>query len=397
MYEPADRPTLSLAFLWPAIAAATASNMAAAVAKNFTDLAMGADGPEVPSPKWTTPNRIALELKSVRLRDFSTATKSPSGGSPPALVVAPFALHSAVIADLAADHSLVGALRDAGLAQLFLTDWRSSTADMRFLGIDDYLAELNVLIDQIAPPVDLVGLCQGGWMSMIYAARFPEKVRRLVLAAAPIDIAAAPSPLSTLADASPLAAFQELVGLGDGLVPGRKVLKFWIPGVLETENIVELLQTEAETDSDAFAGLEAAFRAWYAYTLDLPGVFFLETVERLYKRNELASGSFSALGRRIDLASVRVPLFLIAARNDELVAAQQLFAAEHLVGTAPGDICKITVPGRHLGLFMGRKALMNVWPSVVRWLKSPQVEAPQVEASQVDHDRGHPRLQHAIE
>ncbi len=125
--------------------------------------------------------------------------------------------------------------------------------------------------------------------------------------------------------------------------------------------------------------------------------FFLETVERLYKRNELASGSFSALGRRIDLASVRVPLFLIAARNDELVAAQQLFAAEHLVGTAPGDICKITVPGRHLGLFMGRKALMNVWPSVVRWLKSPQVEAPQVEASQVDHDRGHPRLQHAIE
>ena len=47
MYEPADRPTLSLAFLWPAIAAATASNMAAAVFKNFTDLAMGADGPEV--------------------------------------------------------------------------------------------------------------------------------------------------------------------------------------------------------------------------------------------------------------------------------------------------------------------------------------------------------------
>ena len=69
-------------------------------------------GRKLPSPKWTTPNRIALELKSVRLRDFSTATKSPSGGSPPALVVAPFALHSAVIADLAADHSLVGALRD---------------------------------------------------------------------------------------------------------------------------------------------------------------------------------------------------------------------------------------------------------------------------------------------
>jgi len=387
MYEPADRSTPNPAFLWPAFAAATASNMAAAVAKHFTGLAMGTDGPAAPSPKWTTPNRIALELKSVRLREFSTATKSATVGSPPALLVAPYALHSAVISDLATDHSLVGALRDAGLTRLFLTDWQSSTADMRFLGIDDYLAELNVLVDQMGPPVDLIGLCQGGWISTIYTARFPEKVRRLVLAAAPIDIGAAPSPLSTLAEASPLAAFEELVGLGDGLVPGRKVLKFWVSKILEAEDIGELLQTEAEIDSDAFAGLEAAFRAWYAYTLDLPGVFFLETVERLYKRNELASGSFSALGRRIDLASVRAPLFLIAARDDELVAPQQLFAAEHLVGTAADDICKITAPCRHLGLFMGRKALMNVWPGVVRWLKSPQV----------DHDRGHPRLQHAIE
>ena len=196
-----------------------------------------------------------------------------------------------------------------------------------------------------------------------------------------------------------MAAFQELVGLGDGLVPGRKVLKFWIPGVLETENIVELLQTEAETDSDAFPGLEAAFRAWYAYTLDLPGVFLSgNRGAACRKRNELASGSFSALGRRIDLSSIRVPLFLIAARNDELVAAQQLFAAEHLVGTAPGDLCKITVPGRHAGAVHGQKSaderIAQAWCA---GSNHPKSEDARIEASQVDHDRGHPRLQHAIE
>ena len=63
------------------------------------------------------------------------------------------------------------------------TDWHSATADMRFLGIDDYLSALNVAVDQIGGKVDLVGLCQGGWMSLVYAARFPAKVRKLVLQA----------------------------------------------------------------------------------------------------------------------------------------------------------------------------------------------------------------------
>ena len=63
---------------------------------------------------------------------------------------------------------------------------------MRFLGIDDYLSALNVAVDQIGGKVDLVGLCQGGWMALVYAARFPAKVRKLVLAGAPVDIRAAP-------------------------------------------------------------------------------------------------------------------------------------------------------------------------------------------------------------
>jgi pimeloyl-ACP methyl ester carboxylesterase len=51
--------------------------------------------------------------------------------------------------------------------------------------IDSYLSDLNVAVDDIGPPVDLIGLCQGGWLSLVYAARFAGKVRRLVLAGAP--------------------------------------------------------------------------------------------------------------------------------------------------------------------------------------------------------------------
>jgi poly(3-hydroxyalkanoate) synthetase len=366
MDEPAGRDFPNLAFLWPAFAAASASEMAALIAKQFADFAVGPDEPAAREPKWATPNKIALELKTVRLRDFTTDAKSL-----PTLLCAPFALHSASIADFAPHHSLVAALRRNGLKRLFATDWRSATADMRFLGIDNYLADLNVLVDEIGGPLDLIGLCQGGWMALTYAARFPAKVRKLVLAGAPVDITAAPSALSRLADGSPLALFHELVRLGDGLVPGRKVMKFWGVESVAAEDVRQVLQTEESIDSAAFARLEALFRDWYAWTVDLPEKFFLEVVGKLYKHNELAAGSFVALGQRIDLATVKAPMFLLAARDDELVAPPQLFAAEHLVGTPVQNVRKATAASRHVGLFMGKTILEDMWPKIVHWLGHP--------------------------
>ena len=372
MYEPAGRQFPNLAFLWPAFAAASASEMTALIARQFADLAVGPAAPPAPEPKWATPHRIALELKMVRLRDFST-----ENGGAPALVCAPFALHGAAIADLAPDHSLVATLLDAGLRRLFMADWRSATADMRFLGIDDYLAALNVLVDYIGCPVDLIGLSQGGWMALIYAACFPTKVRKLVLAGASVDVTAAPSALSMLADKSPPVIFHELVQLGDGLVPGRKVLKFWGPKSIAAEDVRQLLQTEEPIGSAAFSTLEAQFRNWYSWTVDLPGTFFLEAVEKLYKRNELATGDFIALGQKIDLGMIRMPLFMLAARDDELAVPQQLFAAEHLVSTSARNLHKAVASCRHVGLFMGKRTLEDVWPTIVRWIAEPPIIAPE--------------------
>lgn len=364
MYDPLGRQCFSLAFLWPAFAAAAASDMAALAAKRLVDLADAPGGVPVEEAQWTTPNTIALELKTVRLRDFSVVASE----SPPALLCAPFALHRAVIADLAPQHSLAIALREAGVRRLFVADWRSATADMRFLDIDDYLADLNVLIDALGVPVDLIGLCQGGWMALIYAARFPAKVGKLVLAGAPIDTAAGSSALSKLAASTPLPAFRELVRLGDGLLPGRRVLKFWGPHVVLDEDIAEILQTSEPIGSVQFDKLRLVFRTWYASTVDLPGTFFLETVEKLYKRNELATGRFVALGRRIDLGTVKAPIFLLAARDDELVAPAQLFAVERLVATPVQDLRKAIVPCRHVGLFVGKRTLQDLWPCIARWL-----------------------------
>jgi poly(3-hydroxybutyrate) depolymerase len=378
MYEPTGRQFPQLAFLWSALAAASASEVAALVAQQFAGLAVGVDEkPAAREPTWATPNAIVLELKSVRLRDFSTTQNGV-----PVLLCAPFALHGAAVADFAPGHSLVATLRDAGLRRLFVTDWRSATPDMRFRAIDDYLTDLNVLVDQLDGGVDLVGLCQGGWLSLLYGARFPTKVRKLVIAGAPIDIAAGRSGLSALVDASPVAMFKELVRLGNGRVLGHKALKFWGPEMVNDGAIHQLLQTPAPIDSPAFAELAATFRQWYAWTVDLPGTYYLEVIDKLYKRNGLATGQFAALGQTVDLADVRAPLFLLAARDDELVAPAQLFATERLVGTPPDKIHTALAPCRHLGLFMGKAILNDYWREIARWLTEPEPQRSQRNAAE---------------
>src|SRR5689334_22820604 len=108
MYVPAGHRSPNLAFLWPALAAAAARDFAAFTAQRCAELAVGVEQQPPSPPSWATPHAIALELKTVRVRDFSS-----TAATPPVLLCAPFALHGASITDLAPGHSLVGALRAA--------------------------------------------------------------------------------------------------------------------------------------------------------------------------------------------------------------------------------------------------------------------------------------------
>ena len=151
--------------------------------------------------------------------------------------------------------------------------------------------------------------------------------------------------------------------LGDGIVPGRKVLKFW--GVERRDHwrtYGKFCRPMAARIRTLSPGSKSSSGTGMRGLSTCPGTYFLEVVEKLYKRNELATGSFVALGQRIDLAAVKSPIFLLAASEDELVAPAQLFAVERLVGTAAGNIKKITLTGRHVALFMGKKVLEEIWP-----------------------------------
>ena len=73
------------------------------MAAHFLEILGGADGDRTPHPpEGATPGKIAIDLHTVRLRDFALVKNGV-----PTLLCTPLALHGAALADLAAGHSLV--------------------------------------------------------------------------------------------------------------------------------------------------------------------------------------------------------------------------------------------------------------------------------------------------
>jgi poly(3-hydroxybutyrate) depolymerase len=319
-----------------------------------------------PEPDWATENRVILDLDTMRLRDFSKAVDTPD--QTPVLIDAPYAGHSSTIADYAKGQSLVETFRENGLSRVFVTDWKSATPEMRDYDIDKYLTDIDAAITALGGRAHLVGLCQGGWMSAMYACLFPNKVASLVLAGAPIDTDAGDGPIRRMAHEMPMAAYEEMVALGDGRMLGQYMLAGWKdmhPGDQYLGKFIDLYE---HIEDRNYIERTEQFERWYENPIDLPGVYYLQAIRLLFKKNLFAKSEFVALGRKLSLKSVTCPVYLLAGKADDITTKEQVFAAEHLVGTPASDVRKSLVPGGHIGLFMGRKTLATAWPEIASWI-----------------------------
>jgi polyhydroxyalkanoate depolymerase len=317
---------------------------------------------EARRPQLATANSARLQLRTMTLRDYGAQAGMPT------LVDAPYAGHSAVIADYHKGQSLVETLLENGSRHVALTDWKSATTDMKGLDIDNYLADMVVAIDDLGGQVNLVGLCQGGWLSAMVAARFPDKVRTLVLAGAPIDTAAGNGSIKRMAHQYPVSFYEELVELGGGVMKGKFMLQGWKnmhPMQHYIEDHVELYE---HMDDPAYLAKEETFERWYENPLDLPGRWYLQAIVQIFKENRLARGEFIGLGRKLSLRDITCPLYLLAGAADDITTPEQVLNAANLVGTPKHRIVQQTVPGGHIGLFMGAGTLKQHWPAIARWI-----------------------------
>ncbi len=360
----------SVPAFWPvALAASLAEQGAELYAKNLKFVEEEIKIHDELRPNVATPNTVRLDLRTMTLREYG----KPNGM--PTLVEAPYAGHTAMIADYHRGQSLVETLLAHGVAHAALTDWKSATDDMKDLEIDNYLAEVVVAIDDLGGRVNLVGLCQGGWMSAMISARFPEKVNSLVLAGSPIDTDAGNGPIKRMVHESPMSFYEELVALGGGLMKGKFMLQGWKNMHPEQHYFQDQIDLYEHIDDPAYVAKEETFASWYENPIDLPGRWYLQVIRQLFKENRLANGTFVGLGHRLNLRNIKCPVFLLAGEADDITTKEQVFDAEKYLGTPKDQLVKQLVPGGHIGLFMSSRTLNDAWPAIARWIAAQHAPA----------------------
>jgi polyhydroxyalkanoate synthase len=281
------------------------------------------------------------------------------------------------MADLEEDRSLVRRLLARGL-DVYVIDWGNPGRSDRWLSLEDYVD--GYLDDAIAfirerhdiAGVNLLGICEGGVLAMLYAALNPSRVRNLVLAVTPVDFHADSSDprlghglLNRWTRHLAASDIDRLVA-AFGCVPGDlmgAMFSMLTPVKSLTKHNIGLLEAfDAPTELSTFLRMEK----WLADRPDHPGEAAKQWLNELYQQNRLAAGTLEIGGRTVRLSDLTMPVLNIYALDDHIVPPACSAALRGLVGTH--DYTEITVPGGHIGVFVSRKSQDIVGNGIAEWL-----------------------------
>lgn len=311
-------------------------------------------------PVWTTDNEVIYEDHSILLRCFRSSPGEPT------LIVPPQAGHSSAIADYDHGQSLVATVLENTEGPVYAIDWKSATLERKDDTINDLVT--SVLYSLIySGPAHLIGLCQGGWLATLVAARYPFASLSLMPIAAPIDFHAGGGHIFETITELGIEPYQAIVEANGGLMTGDMMLFGW-----KLMNFADrYLGDYMDIWTDVLLGNQKKlkkvkrFRTWYEYTQDLSGAWYLQACEELFLRNLLVSGDFKVHGFNVQLSDIKCPVAMLAGELDDITLEEQLFALGDYV---QGRVYEATIPKcGHVGCFMGSKSQEYI-AEAVRWI-----------------------------
>ena len=317
-----------------------------------------------------------------KLKLYRYSRNEPSTCRTPVLVV--YALvNRQYMLDLQPDRSMIRNLLNLGL-DVFIIDWGyPNKADM-YLGLDDYI---NVYIDNCvdvvrrvsqSDKINLMGICQGGTFSAIYAALNPEKIQNLVTLVAPIDFSTNEGLLFNWSKHLNIDALVDSYRVipGDFLNSGFLML---MPFNLNIRKYVDMLDVMEDKDKLLnFLRMEK----WIFDSPGQAGECMRQFIKDCYQENKLVKGELLVGDRLVDLANITMPLLNIYASADHLVPPAATKPLNDLVGTEDKTLYEFK--GGHIGVFVGGKSQKELAPAISKWLherdSAPAPEGEEAEA-----------------
>jgi len=270
--------------------------------------------------------------------------------------------------DLQPDRSMIRNLLDLGL-DVYIIDWGYPTKADMYLGLDDYINGyldncVNVVRKESGfTKINLMGICQGGTFSAIYAALNPKKIQNLVTLVAPIDFSTNEGLLFNWAKNLNIDALVDSYRVvpGDFLNSGFLML---MPFNLNIRKYVDMLDVMEDKEKLLnFLRMEK----WIFDSPGQAGECLRQFIKECYQGNKLVKGELKIGDKLVDLRNITMPLLNIFASGDHLVPPAATKPLNDLVGTEDKTLYEFK--GGHIGVFVGSKSQKELAPAISVWLK----------------------------
>ena len=292
-----------------------------------------------------TPGEVVLKNPLIELIRYHATTETVHRS--PVLIFPPW-INKYYVLDLTPANSLVAWLRDQGFTA-YMVSWRSADEEIKDFGWDDYLkhggrAALDFVAKAHKAPVNVAGYCVGGALASILAAQLgaenDTRMGSLTLLAAQTDFSE-PGDLGLFIDDSSIGGIEQLITEAGGVMPGEAMRDAF--NMLRPEDLIWRYIEDRYLLGHEAKAFDLLY--WNSDQTNLPGPLHVTSLRRLYLENALAKGCFEVAGATVDLASVKAPAFIHAARKDHISPFASVYKGVKLFR---GDVTFVLADSGHI-------------------------------------------------
>lgn len=314
----------------------------------------------------TSPKELVYSDGHLRLFRYVPAREARDL-APPLLIVYSLVNRYDMI-DLQPDRSVVRRLLGLG-ADLYVIDWGYPLPSDRWTTIEDHVGMLGDCADVVRArhgldKLDVLGICQGGFFTLCYAALYPQLVRNLITMIVPVDFSLDRTLMAKLARNTDVDRMVDTLGN----VPGRLIAQQFLmrsPFAQYVQKYADMVELFEDRE-----GLLTFLRMekWINDSPDHPGETFRSWIKDCYRDNKLVAGTFELGGRTVDLRDVTMPILNLYGERDDIVEPASSAALRDHVGSK--DYTERSFPVGHIGMYVSAKTQDVLPETIVQWLEA---------------------------